>query len=137
MQNLYQLIEEKENTQQNVYQRMTEPVNGNSSIIKSVFANFLEYTNQVGNPNFFIRPELFERWKTDRFGQDFELTIETFRDIHKRLYVNPRLHELASRGHIRKKHIEEWARLEPLLPNNLDEVDSADYLTNLLEQTQM
>jgi len=42
----------------------------------------------------------------------------------------------ASRGFIRKEHIRQWTKLEPRLPVNLEDIQSAEEITRLLEVPQ-
>ena len=119
-------------TQQNIYQHLTQ--NEGFSIINIIFSQYRLYSNQPGNSRFDISSSLFEKWKQEKFGNDFELGHQTFRDIYKKLYEFPSLHKLASRGFIHAEHIKQWSKIEPKLSSNLDEVVSADYLTNLLKQ---
>ena len=124
------------NTQQNIYQTLTKSENGDSSIINSIFTNFFEFSNQKDKPTFQIRPKIYDEWKEKRFGSNFQLSLIHFKCVYKPLYQYDKLHFLASFGFIRAKHIRQWSKIEPHLPQDLNEIQSADDITILLERLQ-
>ncbi len=123
-------LDELENAQQNIYKTLT--ANGDSSIIKLIFTDFRDHTNQLDKPTFRIQPDKFEAWKELRFGSNFQLSLTTFKKAYKPLYQYPKLHYLASCGFIRAKHISKWTKIEPLLPQDLNEIQSVDDITRLM-----
>ncbi len=124
------------NTQQNIYQTLTKSENGDSSIINSIFTDFLEFSNQTDKDTFQIPLKIYDEWKEKRFGLNFKLSFEQFRCVYKPLYQYPKLHFLASRGFIRAKHIRQWSKIEPHLPQDLNEIQSADDIKNLLKRQE-
>ena len=127
---------EYENVQQNIYQTLTESENGDSSIINSIFTDFLEFSNEKDKPTFQVQPKIYDEWKEKRFGSNFQLSVIHFKQVYKPLYQYPKLHFLASFGFIRAKHIRQWSKIEPHLPQDLNEIQSAEDITTLLKTLQ-
>ena len=72
-----------ENVELSCYQKMTQPLNGNSSIIMDVFTDFLQFTNQENKTTCRIPNEQFEKWKEERFRPGFRLSLSTFKRYTK------------------------------------------------------
>ena len=110
--------------------KLTEASNGMdsaSSLINQIFYSFRTFTDQLNQRDFEIKIETFEEWKTAMELRLLKLSIITFRKIYKKLHLYPKLHYLASRGFIQKEiYIEGWTRIEPHLPENLDNIKSVE-----------
>ena len=118
--------------------KLTETSNGMdsaSSLVNQIFNSFRTFTNQLNQQDLEIRKETFEEWKTAIGLGLIKLSVHTFRKVYKKLHLYPKLHYLASRGLIQKDiYIEGWLRIEPHLPENLDNIKSVEDIDTIERQ---
>ena len=103
----------------------SQNVQPDSSIINQIFASFKGYSGQGDievNGDITIQKTQFDLW-TERNNLS-ELSLKSFRNKYKKLYLYPKLHSLAACGFISDaKIVESWQSIEPHLPEIVDNIE--------------